>query len=48
MLFYGEGTLKPSSGQTVQSIEPWGDIFGKLEICSIFCFLWHFDVSCQI
>jgi len=46
--FYGGGTLTPSSGQTVWSINSCGDIFGKLEICSIFCFTWHFDVTCQI
>jgi len=44
MLFYGKGNLTPSSGQTVWSINSWGDTFGKLKICSIFCFLWHFDV----
>jgi len=34
----------PSSVQTVSSISSWGDIFRKLEICSIFSFLRHFDV----
>jgi len=46
--FYGKATLTPSRVETGLSINSWGDIFGKPEVCSIFCFLWHFDVSCQV